>query len=98
MAMLEILVDIAQLASAANNMNNALETYKGAIDSVQTAAHELASKWEGEGQVAFVNDQEAAYKWYNSLVEVAREMINEAKLTCDRYRDHVERLKAQMGG
>lgn len=96
--MLEILVDIGQLMSAANNMNSALETYRGAIDNIQAAAQELASKWEGDGQVAFVNDQEAAYKWYNSLVEVARQMINEAKLTCERYRDHVDRLKSQMGG
>ena len=96
MAILEVLVDIAQLASAANNMNSALETYRGAIDSVNAAAQDLASKWEGDGQKAFVTDQEAAYKWYNSLVQVTMEMIKEARLTVERYRDHISQLKSQM--
>ena len=96
MAIMEVLVDIAQLASVANNMNSALETYRGAIDNVHAAANDLASKWEGDGQVAFVNDQEAAYKWYNSLVQCTLEMINEAKLTVERYRDHISQLKSQM--
>ncbi|MBQ8110575.1 MAG: WXG100 family type VII secretion target [Clostridia bacterium] len=93
---MEVLVDIAQLASAANNMNTALETYRGAIDNVNAAAQDLASKWEGDGQVAFVADQDAAYRWYNSLVEVTREMIAEAKRTVERYRDRINILKGQM--
>ena len=96
MAILEVLVDIGQLASAANNMSQALETYRGAIDNVNAAAQDLAGTWEGDGQVAFVNDQAAAYRWYNSLVEVTREMIAEANRTVDRYRDHVAQLKSQM--
>ncbi|MBR4443437.1 MAG: WXG100 family type VII secretion target [Clostridia bacterium] len=94
--MLEVLVDMAQLSSAANNMQNALETYRGAIDNVKTAADNLASKWEGDGQVAFVNDQQQAYTWYNSLVQCVHEMIAEARRTVERYRDHVAQLKSQM--
>ena len=77
-------------------MDKAAETYNTAIDNVKTAANDLASKWEGDGQVAFVNDQNAAYTWYNSLLEVTREMIREARLTAERYRDHVNQLKSQM--
>ena len=91
-----VMVDIAQLLSAANNMNNALETYRGAIDGLRSAAQDLASKWEGDGQVAFVNDQEAAYRWYNSLAQVTAEMIAEARRTVDRYRDRIDILKGQM--
>ena len=94
--MVELLVDIAQLAQAASNMNSALDTYQSAIDSLNTAANDLASKWEGDGQVAFVNDQAAAYRWYNSLAEVVQEMIAEARRIADRYRDSVELLKSQM--
>lgn len=94
--MLEVLVDIGQLISAANNMSTALETYRGAIDSVKSSADELAGKWEGDGQVAFVNDQAAAYQWYNSLYQVVQEMIAEAKRTADRYHDHIEILKSKM--
>lgn len=96
MAGLLVLVDIAQLSSAAKNMNTALERYRGAIDNVNASAKELASKWEGDGQKAFVTDQDAAYKWYNSLVEVTREMIAEANRTVQRYRDRIDTLKGQM--
>ena len=94
--MMELLVDIGELISAANNMQTALETYNEAIGAVKTAADELAGNWEGDGQVAFVADQNAAYTWYNSLYEVVVEMINEARRTAQRYRDHIDQLKAQM--
>lgn len=96
MAILEVLVDIGQLLSAAGKMNSALETYRGAIDGVKAAANNLADKWKGDGQEAFVADQEAAYQWYNSLVEVTMAMIKEAELTGERYRDHIGILKSQM--
>ena len=96
MAVMEVLVEIEQLIGAANNMASAKETYQGAIDSVHAAANDLAGKWEGDGQVAFVADQEAAYNWYNSLMEVAQEMIAEAKRTAERYRDRINILKGQM--
>lgn len=94
--MLEVLVDMAQLASAANNMQNALETYRWAIGNVKSAADALASKWEGDGKTAFVNDQQQAYTWYNSLAQCVQEMIAEARRTVERYRDHVSQLKSQM--
>jgi WXG100 family type VII secretion target len=94
--MMEILVEIGQLISAANNMMRAKETYESAINDVQSAANDLASKWEGEGQVAFVNDQARAYQYYTSLCQLAVEIINEVNKNAQRYRDHVQQLKSQM--
>ena len=96
MAMIELLVDVAQLMSAANNMEQAKQTYMSALDTLRSAANELAGKWEGDGQVAFVADQEAAFRWYNSMVEVVGEMIAEAKRTAERYRDRIQIIKSHM--
>lgn len=93
---MEILVQIGELMAAANNMNSAKQTYDSAINDVRAAADDLASKWEGDGQVAFVADQARAYEYYHSLVEIAGAIISELQKTAERYRDHVAQLKSQM--
>lgn len=96
MAMIELLVDVAQLMSAANNMEQARQTYMSALDTLRSAADELASKWEGDGKVAYQNDQEAAFRWYNSMAEVVGEMIAEARRTAERYSDRIQIIKSHM--
>lgn len=94
--MMEILVDISELLAAASNMQKAQQTYESAINDVKSAADELASRWEGDGQVAFVNDQAQAYAYYHSLCQIVVEIINEVNKTAQRYRDHIQQLKSQM--
>lgn len=96
--MFELLVNISELVQAAAKMNEALGNYREAIGNVKAAADELASKWEGDGQVAFVADQEQAYKWYNSLADVVMNMIEEAKKVAQRYEDNISNLKSIMQG
>ena len=96
MSGVEILVQIGELMAAAANMSQAKETYEGAIDDVHAAADDLASKWEGEGQKAFVADQATAYTYYRNLVQLAADIIEETRKVADRYRDHIEQLKARM--
>lgn len=96
MAVIEILVEIAELTAAANNMNSAKETYEGAIEDVHSAADDLASKWEGDGQVAFVADQAQAYTYYRSLVDIAMNIIQETRKVAERYRDHFTQLANKM--
>ena len=97
MAMVELLVEFAAVRSAISNMNQAREAYQEAIDSVNAAAQDLASKWEGDGQVAFVADQAECYRWCNSLAQCAMEFITETGRMIDRYEDAVGQVKAQMG-
>lgn len=85
--MFELLVNIAELTQAAAKMASALANYREAIADVKTAADELASNWEGDGQVAFVNDQSQAYKWYIDLSDIVQAMIDEARRIADRYTD-----------
>lgn len=93
---MEVLFEIGQLLAAANNMSKAKDTYEGAINDVRAAADDLASKWEGDGQVAFVADQAEAYNYYRSLIEIATNIIEEVRKVAERYRDHVDQLKGQM--
>ena len=94
--MLELLVNISELTAAAAKMNEAVANYREAVDQVKAAADDLASKWEGDAQVAFVNDQANAYKWYFSLADVVDSMIEEARRVAKRYEENINNLKSIM--
>lgn len=96
--MLELLVNIGELMAAAAKMNEALNRYNEAIGNVKAAAEDLGSKWEGDGQVAFLADQAQAYTWYSSLVQVVMAMIDEARKMAERYEDNINTLKSIMQG
>lgn len=94
--MIELLVNISELTAAAAKMNEAVTSYREAIGQVKSAADDLASKWEGDAKVAFVNDQNNAYKWYISLADVVDAMIEEARRVAKRYEDNISNLKSIM--
>ena len=96
--MLEVLVDMAQLASAANNMQNALETYRGAIGNVKSAADALASKWEGDTKEAFVRNQEEAYKWYSTIHNIVIGIIDLVKKVINMYKEAENKVKSIVQG
>lgn len=67
-------VTISELNNAASKIMQCASDYQSAADSLKSAADELAATWEGDSQVAFVNEQEAAYQWYTKMAGI-----------CERY-------------
>ena len=72
MEAMRLLVNAIELTQAAADMNKAMDVYNDAIKAVKEAAADLASKWEGDTQQAFVRNQDEAYKWYSSIELVVR--------------------------
>ena len=93
MGVIEILVQAAELAAAANEINQAVETYKDAVEAAKSAAADLASKWEGESQVAFVRQQENAYGWHAKIITIVLDMISVIRKAIDLYNETEERVK-----
>ncbi|MBR0463338.1 MAG: WXG100 family type VII secretion target, partial [Clostridia bacterium] len=91
-------VNAIELSQAAADMNKAMEVYNEAITAVKNAADDLASKWEGDTQVAFVKNQEEAYKWYSSIHAVVLYIIDTVKKVIELYRQNEDRLKGIMRG
>ena len=75
MAVGRILVQFAMLREARHNMDAAVNTYNDAIEQLRSAAQTLAAGWEGDGQVAFVNSQEAAFGWYVEMGGIVGQII-----------------------
>lgn len=98
MSAMRLLVNAIELSQAAADMNKAMEVYNEAITAVKNAADDLASKWEGDTQVAFVKNQEEAYKWYSSIHAVVLYIIDTVKKVIELYRQNEDRLKGIMRG
>ena len=98
MSAMRLLVNAIELSQAAADMNKAMEVYNEAITAVKNAADDLASKWEGDTQVAFVKNQEEAYQWYSSIHAVVLYIIDTVKKVIELYRQNEDRLKGIMRG
>ena len=93
-----ILVQAAELLQAANEMNQAMEIYEGAVENCKTAAADLASKWEGSAQQAFVAQQENAYSWHKQMLNIVRQMIDVIRKAVDMYNEMEDAVKGIVQG
>ena len=80
-------VTVSELQQAATNINNSADDYENAATALKSAADELASTWEGDSQVAFVDEQERAYQWYQKMAEICREFANAMQQAAQKYEE-----------
>lgn len=98
MTAMRLLVNAIELTQAAADMNKAMEIYNEAITAVKDAAADLASKWEGDTQQAFVRNQEEAYKWYSTIHAVVLYIIDTVKQVVAMYEQTEEMIKNIVRG
>ena len=65
-------VTAEELRKAAHTIERSLEAYESANHAALSAGTDLAGKWEGEAQRAFVAEQEKARAWYKKMGEIVR--------------------------
>ena len=82
-----IMVTISELQSAADKIGQACEEYQAAANSLKSAADELAGTWEGDSQVAFVNEQEKANQWYLKMADIVNEYVAQMKAAAAKYQE-----------
>lgn len=80
-----IKVTASELQSAGDAINKAAEAYRSAATALKSSADNLAGTWEGDSQVAFVQEQEKANAWYNKMAEIAEQYAAKMKEAADRY-------------
>ena len=92
---MHLIVNWVELIQAANEINQAVETYNEAVDAAKNAAEDLASKWEGDARDAFVASQENAYSWHQRIIAVVRQMIDVIRRISEDYAETEERVNAK---
>ena len=80
------------------NLEKTMEIYEGAVENCKTAAADLASKWEGDAQKAFVAQQENAYSWHKQILSVVRQMIDVIRKAVDMYNEMEDAVKGIVQG
>lgn len=85
--MANIMVTISELQNAAERISQACEQYQAAANSLKSAADALAATWEGDSQVAFVNEQEQANAWYLKMADIVNEYVAEMKAAASKYEE-----------
>lgn len=82
-----IRVTVSELRSAAQKLSQACESYRAAASSLKGAADALAGTWEGDSQVAFVNEQEQANAWYNNMAEIVDTYVAQLNAAASKYEE-----------
>lgn len=78
-------VTVSELQQAATNINNSADDYENAATALKNAADELASTWEGDSQVAFVDEQTRAYQWYQKMAQICRDFARAIQQAAEKY-------------
>lgn len=96
--LMELLVEVAELSAAAEEINKACTVYEETKDACKSAGEELASMWQGEGQEAFVQYMENAFKWWYQLVQIVRDIVSAIKKVVEAYENLENTVKGIVGG
>lgn len=78
-------VTVSELQNAASNIDSSADEYENAATALKNAADALAATWEGDSQVAFVEEQDKAYEWYKEMAAICREFANAMKTAAEKY-------------
>lgn len=78
-------VTISELQTAGNKINQYAQDYRTAAESLKAAADQLASTWEGDSQVAFVNEQQNAYNWYKNMAAICEQYAQSMLTAAQKY-------------
>lgn len=78
-------VTISELEGAADKIIQACEQYESAAASLKAAADGLAGTWEGDSQIAFVNEQEQANAWYKKMAAIVNQYAAQMKAAAAKY-------------
>lgn len=95
---LDFLVEIAELTAANDELNKAADVYHEAVEDAKRAADELASKWEGDSQVAFVEHQKNAYEWYTQILDVVHDIVELIRKAIDAYETMIGQVQNTVQG
>lgn len=91
--MVELAVDLVQLARAEAEIQKALAIYRQAVEKAKRAAEALLRDWEGDAATAFSEEQANAYKWHLCIFDIINAFIAELENAIRKYREYEEKIK-----
>ena len=78
-------VNVTEMNNAATKISQAANDFLNAAGKTFTAAQALAESWEGDSQVAFVQEQTKANEWYKKIVEIVNTYVTNLQNAAKSY-------------
>ncbi len=80
-------VTISEMYNAASKIHQAAEDYLAAACKVYAAAEALGASWEGDSQVAFMQEQQQAVEWYKKMAALVQSYVQMIQRAAKAYQE-----------
>lgn len=92
----EIYIHYAGVTADAEELRCAVQQYNDACLMVQTAANDLAAKWEGDGKAAYIANQQIMLQYCMALGQMGFNVADQLIRVVENYKELQERLTNLM--
>ena len=83
MAKLE--VTLSEMRNTASKISRAADEFLSYAGKVLSTAETLSHSWEGDSQVAFMEEQRKANDWYRQMIRLVNTYVNSLKEAAQLY-------------
>jgi WXG100 family type VII secretion target len=90
-------VTVSEVTNAATKIASAANDFLTTAGKVMQAAEALGSSWEGDSQVAFMQEQQNAHSWYEKMAEIVTTYVESLNQAAKKYQDADDQAKAAIG-
>lgn len=94
---MELKVTVSELRSAASKLEQQLGEFEAAAKEAKAAADDLAGKWEGDAQKAFVSEQQKNDVWFNQMTKVGMTYVQALRSAAAAYEAADAAAKGAIG-
>ena len=80
-------VTFSEMQAAANKIAQEAQNFLDAASQVIAGAEALGQTWEGDSQVAFMNEQQQANEWYKKMVDIVNTYVTMLQEGARKYEE-----------
>ncbi len=80
-------VTISEMYNAASKIHQAAEDYLSTACKVYACAEVLGQSWEGDSQVAFMEEQRKAVEWFKKMASLVESYVQMIQRVAKAYED-----------
>jgi len=89
-------VTISEMQSAAGRISAAAQDFLASANQAMEAATALGDTWEGDSQVAFMQEQQQANAWYRQMVELVNTYVESLNNAARAYAEADEAARSNI--
>jgi len=89
-------VSFPEMQAAANKIAQEAQNFLDAANQVLAGAEALGQTWEGDSQVAFMNEQQQANEWYKQMVDIVNTYVTMLQNAVQKYQENEDLVTSNI--